>query len=62
MEVSVQPFIVSPLETAFHSTTFTKLFQVTRLAGRGALSASLHEVVGGEPTNKQTKMPTPVSN
>ena len=29
LEVSVQPFIVSGLEGAFHSTTFRKVFQVT---------------------------------
>jgi len=50
LEVSVQPFIVSPLERAFHSDYHIQksVPHDKRLAGAGeALAASMHKV-GGE--------------
>jgi len=50
LEVIVQPFIVSPLERAFHSDNHVQKSVTSdrRLAGGGALAASLHKVVGGK--------------
>jgi hypothetical protein len=58
LEVIVQPFIVSPLERAFHSDYHVQKSVPSdrKLAGGGALAASLHKVVGGKNTHSCQKL------